>query len=105
MEEDDDCVGGGCDGDGGGGDGVGGGGDGGGGEGTGSLQGLLHAEHIVHAIWYLEVAVIVVAVAAVAGLDILRDMKRNTREIFSMWRVLILKRLVTEMREIFKNRL
>ncbi|KAK9992158.1 hypothetical protein SO802_027143 [Lithocarpus litseifolius] len=74
LEEDDECVGGGCD---------GGGGDGGGGEGTGLLQGLLHAEHIVHAIWYLEVAVIVVAVAAVAGLDILRDMKRNIREIFT----------------------
>lgn len=50
-------------------------------------------------------AVIVVAVAAVAGLDILRDMKSNMREIFSMWRVLILTRLVREMRKIFKNRL
>lgn len=54
------------DGDGGGGGGDAGGGEGGGGEGTG-LQGLSHAEHIVHAIWYLDV--VCAAGVAIAGKD------------------------------------
>lgn len=50
-----------------------GGGDGGGGEGVG-LQGLSHASHIVHAIWYLdEVVAIGLAIAC-------RDMIKMRRE-------------------------
>ncbi len=84
MEEEDDGVGGG--GDGGGGDRIGGGGDG-----TGS-HGLSHAEHIVHAIWYLEV--VVIGLVVVVGVAIVRDMKREIRESFSTWVVPISKRLV-----------
>jgi hypothetical protein len=62
-------------------DGVGGGGggeaggEGGGGEGFG-LQGLSHAEHIVHAIWYLdEVCGTGVAIAGRDTMIIRRDIR------------------------------
>ncbi len=54
---------------GGGGGGKAGGGEGGGGDGTG-LQGLSQAEHIVHAIWYLD-EVCASGVAIAAGRDMI----------------------------------